>query len=808
MSFARKIDFNSLMEPVALRLLGEPAQKLRNEWRYGSRGSLVIDLKKGSWFDHEANVGGGVFDLIRRQGYDQPAAWLRSEGLLGSPFSRTDPKIVKTYDYLDETGELLFQVVRFEPKDFRQRRPDGRGGWIWNLRDTRRVPYLLPELIKAVAAGETIYIPEGEKDVDNLRAIGLAATTNPGGIKKWRAEYSEYLRGADVVVLPDNHAEGREHGEQVVASLRGVAKRIRVLDIGKHWNGCPDKGDISDWLAAGGAADKLKAMTDALLDAAAPTHNISSAQQSANDWIASFAKKSQEERTKRAAEKQIAPPPDEKALIGALARKDYDEYDRVRADVAETLGMRVGTLDGKVVALRKKMKAEDDKDDPPHWKVEPWPEPVAGAELLDSIRRVFRRYIVLPKDADIALPLWVLHAWTMDAGDISPFMVLVSPTKRCGKTSVLILLFFLTPKSELASNITAAALFRYIEAVRPTLLIDEADTFVKNNEELRGILDSGHTRVAAQIIRNVEVNGEHQPRRFSTWAAKAIATIRKLADTLEDRSVIVTLQRKPPGAKVERLRRRDCEEFAALRNQAARWAADSFGALRDPDPQIPRGLNDRAADNWRPLLAIADIAGGTWPQDARRAACLLSGESQDGAIGVELLVDIHRALGEAEALRSADLVAKLTADPERPWAEWKHGRPLTQKQLGGLLKPFGIVSETVSIPGFNDAKGYKRIRFEAAWEAYCPGQSSSSAHSEILKRRNVVMPMESAQLSDFRSVAKGSGDGSKNGKLSYSHAGFDASTDRKAQHSGQVHSGHEIASPDDGLVTPHKQSSR
>src|SRR5262249_10258263 len=231
--------------------------------------------KKGSWFDHEANVGGGVFDLVRRQGYEQPAAWLQSEGLLGSPqvVSRTDPKIVKTYDYLDEIGELLFQVVRFEPKDFRQRRPDGRGGYINNLKDTRRVPYRLPELVKAVAAGETIYIPEGEKDVDNLRAIGLVATTNPGGIKKWRAEYSEYLRGADVVVLPDNHAEGREHGDQVVASLRGVAKRIRVLDIGKHWDGCPDKGDISNWLAAGGSAEKLKAIVDALLEASASADN-------------------------------------------------------------------------------------------------------------------------------------------------------------------------------------------------------------------------------------------------------------------------------------------------------------------------------------------------------------------------------------------------------------------------------------------------------------------------------------------------------------------------------------------------------
>src|SRR5262249_51366416 len=162
----------------------------------------------------------------------------------------------------------------------------------------------------------------------------------------------------------------------------------------------------------------------------------------------------------------------------------------------------------------------------------------------------------------------------MDAGDISPFMALVSPTKRCGKTSVLILLLYLTPRSELASNISPSALFRYVQESHPTLLIDEADSFLRENEEMRGILNSGHTKAAAYVTRNVEVNGEHKPRRFSTWAPKAIATIRTLADTLEDRAVVVQLQRKPPTAHVARLRRRDSEELATLRRRAARWASD------------------------------------------------------------------------------------------------------------------------------------------------------------------------------------------------------------------------------------------
>ena len=528
----------------------------------------------------------------------------------------------------------------------------------------------------------------------------------------------------------------------------------------------------------------------------------SSDQQSANDWLADFAKKSQEALAKRTAEKQLAPAPDEKALVEALARKDHTEYDRLRGDVAETIGIRVSTLDEKVEARRKKLKKENDQDALPHWNVKPWPEPVDGAALLDSIKRVFRRYIVLPKDADIALSLWVLHAWTMDAGDISPFMVLVSPTKRCGKTSVLILLFFLTPKSELAANITASSLFRYIEAVRPTLLIDEADTFAKDNEELRGILNSGHTRLAASIIRNVEVNGEHKPRRFSTWAPKAIATIRGLADTLEDRAVVVTLQRKPRDASVERLRRRDTEEFKRLRSQAARWAADNFDKLVDPDPAVPEVLNDRAADNWRPLLAIAELVGGDWPDRAREAALVLSGEAQDDAIGVKLLKDIRLAFGDDDAIRSADLVAKLAEDPEQPWADWKHGRALTQNQLGRLLSGFGISSETVDIPGLKSAKGYKRARFEEAWVAYCPVKSPSAGKNPISKRRTVEMPVESEQVSDFRSVETSLSDASENGNLSYSHAGFDASTDRRAQNRGQAHSDHEIASPDDGLDIP------
>ena len=310
------------------------------------------------------------------------------------------------------------------------------------------------------------------------------------------------------------------------------------------------------------------------------------------------------------------------AEIKRLAALSALDYERERKDAAEKIGLyRVAVLD-KLVRQHGAQIAEEAAG-LPHWNVEPWPEPVSGATLLDDIKNILVRHVLLPLGAGDAIALWTVHSWLADAGDISPYLVISSPTKRCGKTTVLIILLYLTPRSELASNISASAIFRYIEDVRPTLLIDEADSFIKDNEEMRGILNSGHTKAAAHVIRNVEINGEHKPRRFSTWAPKAVAAIGALADTLEDRSIRVVLQRKPRGAKVGRLRRRDNEEFATLRRKAVRWAEDNFSKLADPEPNIPDALNDRAADNWRPLLAIADLAGmnGQGGHEKQPASC-------------------------------------------------------------------------------------------------------------------------------------------------------------------------------------------
>jgi hypothetical protein len=161
------------------------------------------------------------------------------------------PRIAATYDYKDEKGQLLYQVVRLEPKSFRQRRPDGHGGWEWNLRGVRRCLYRLPELARSPRTA--VFVVEGEKDADALAARRLLATTCPGGAGKWRGEYSAALRGRAVCVIPDNDDVGRKHAADVVKSLEGIAARVQVLDL----PGVAEKGDVSDWLAAGGTDEQL-----------------------------------------------------------------------------------------------------------------------------------------------------------------------------------------------------------------------------------------------------------------------------------------------------------------------------------------------------------------------------------------------------------------------------------------------------------------------------------------------------------------------------------------------------------------------
>ncbi|MCP3957544.1 MAG: DUF3631 domain-containing protein, partial [bacterium] len=271
---------------------------------------------------------------------------------------------------------------------------------------------------------------------------------------------------------------------------------------------------------------------------------------------------------------------------------------------------------------------------------EPWPEPVDGARLLEGLAETFKRYIVLSPGTATALSLWVVHTYALEAAFITPRLAITSPVKRCAKTLVLTVLEHLVTKALMTSNVSAAAVFRCIEKFQPSLLVDEADTFLAGKDELRGILNSGHRR-GGTVLR---VAGDAlEPRAFRTFAPVAIAMIGKLRDTLADRSIEIEMRRKRREEKVEILRLDRMSHLGELRSRCARWAHDHLQELRDAEPEVPAELHDRAADNWRPLLAIADAVGGDWPTLARRSAQLLSSdvEGEDRAIGEMLLADIR-----------------------------------------------------------------------------------------------------------------------------------------------------------------------
>jgi putative DNA primase/helicase len=260
------IDWAAHMEAVARRLCGEPNKHLSKpgELRFGSHGSLRVTIAgphRGTWHDFEPpEAGGGVLDLIRhKRGLSNGEAvdWIKSEFHLDieeprvQQPQRASARIVATYDYKNEHGNLLFQVCRMDPKTFRQRRPHPEGGWVWDVKGVQQVPYRLPEWVRAVERG--ILIVEGEKDADLLSKNGFMATTNAGGAGKWREEFAQYFRGRNVVILPDNDDPGRSHADDIIRSLLPVAAEVKVINL-------PDlieKGDVSDWFAAGGTRDEL-----------------------------------------------------------------------------------------------------------------------------------------------------------------------------------------------------------------------------------------------------------------------------------------------------------------------------------------------------------------------------------------------------------------------------------------------------------------------------------------------------------------------------------------------------------------------
>jgi putative DNA primase/helicase len=434
-------------------------------------------------------------------------------------------------------------------------------------------------------------------------------------------------------------------------------------------------------------------------------------------------------------------------------------YGRERRKVADSMGLSVTWLDKIVRSKRAEIVASavgnTDAETGGRGRPinlpepEPWPDVVDGAALLSAIAKAVSRYMVMEPGAADCVALWAMHSHALDAFGITPRLAITSPRPQCGKTTLLDILYRLVFRPLLAGNVSAASVFRVVEFARPTLLVDEADTFLPGNDELRGVLNSGH-RHGGSVIRVV---GEAmEVREFSTFAPAAIAMIGHLPGTLVDRSISITLKRKRADELVDSFRYDRTQEFYQLACMCARWAADNIGRLREADPVVPANLYNRAADNWQPLLAIADAAGGGWPERARKLASATVDADQAKRIG--LLADIRDVFnggqekgGAVKAeIKSADLVSALVAMEGHPWAEYgKNGKPLSPNSLARMLANDHISPDTIRFADGSLAKGYRRSQFEDAFARYLPEPPISNRNT-VTTEDSCGLPAKSQPL--------------------------------------------------------------
>ncbi len=343
------------------------------------------------------------------------------------------------------------------------------------------------------------------------------------------------------------------------------------------------------------------------------------------------------------------------------------------------------------------------------------------ADILNEISEVLNAHLVIAQEQRVLVALWIAHTYKFHEFQHTPRLAITAPEKQCGKSTLLNFLGELVSEPHKTDNITAASMFRRIEAnQRVTFLIDEADTFLPDNNEMRNIINSGFERTGC-VTRNIRRNGDWLPVDFPTFCPVAIAGIGRLPATIADRSIPIGLKRRADGETVVRLQRGD-PILKKLKEQLSAWGQSAN--LGDYlNPSIPAALSDRQGDISVPLLAIADSAGGEWPQNAREALLAvfsthLTNEETAG-IGSILLADIRDIFAMVgQDFLASQTICKFLAEKEgRPWPDYDRGRPFNPNHLARLLAPFEI-RPTNKRTEKGVLKGYWKSDFEDAWKRY------------------------------------------------------------------------------------------
>lgn len=375
-------------------------------------------------------------------------------------------------------------------------------------------------------------------------------------------------------------------------------------------------------------------------------------------------------------------------------------------------------------------------------------EPIDGAAILTAVQAFLARFVGFPNEHCLtAATLWAAHAHMMQWFHTTPRLALLSPEPASGKTRVLEVLDLLVPEAMFCLNASSAAIFRTLSNRQITLLVDECDAIFTrrgkddSNEDLRALLNAGYRR-GATIPRCV--GPRHDVQTFAVHCAVALAGLGDLPETLMSRAIVIRMRRRAPSEPIEPFRSREHEpEGHALRDRLAAWASSGgsagSGSVAEKAgaawPLLPDGVVDRSAEIWEPLIAVADLADGAWPEAARQACVALAApQGQRVSLGVRLLADLRTIFGDANALSTDTILARLCdgeqygLEADAPWGEL-HGKPLSVRGLASMLKRYGVTPVKVKLEG-RALQGYRREHLWETWTRYLPPTSEHAEPAE------------------------------------------------------------------------------